>query len=604
MNIPKFRYISNLQNLYFCFNIKVKQMQKILFLLIALLVGFNSCRKIPNNPEIPPRDPSALDFYHFYQARTVVAGEYIIDGHYFINNTMTIEAGAKFLFTERGSLTVKKNGKIIANGVAGNPIEFKSKSDTKGGWVGLTIQAGSTGSVFNYTNFRHGGLDVQYGVKKIDINKAVINLYGSASFANCSFADCAGTSLNFKEKNSNGQLLNFGSIASWQKNIITNCDGLALIIPAHLMTKLDANSNFTNNKYNYILFESTKIADSNDVVFYKNDATYINSFNYFTMKPATTNGLYRSVLANAGAKILIGDLNAIIKMDIIGTSADPVMIDGNIGNVGLGLGRVSINASSGVTIQHAVFKDIKLIGIIGGTNWFYNLIGNANISIKDITISNSFGTGLIITGQTYASGVQFKLIDLDNITIKNCNGHPMVMHGGNMVGSGFNFSGNQFNTILLNTYGEMQDDTLKNFGYDYEINIVPNVNSYSELRMKGNSMIEAGVKIKTTYNIYPIVFEGNLLAEGTAAQPIEFYSTAADFQQAMQIGSCTGKMTNCNFKGFGAGQSPNLNINSSSILLKNCTFSNTTSCGVKATNSPLWDDGGNTMNGTNVLVCP
>jgi hypothetical protein len=596
------------------FEHKYTLMRTRIYMLALSIACFAGCAKIPNNPEIEPRDPQTPGFYEFFQPRTLKAGDHIIDGHYTVNSTLTLEAGAQLLFTKRGSLTVGRYGKIIANGSAAAPIVFRSSTNTKGTWRGLLIEQGSTGSVFDYCVIKHAGIMRDNTNGTTDQGRAMVYLSGQASFTNCVFEEGPGTTFTFNSYyNSNPTQVKQGTLGTWSNNIIRNMDSLALVIPASELKNLDANSSFTNNKYNFILFSSLTPSDSADLVFYKNEAIYINNFNPSAGQAGSSLQVYKSITANPGARVQVQALWAAIKMNLVGTAADPVQVLGIPGIIGQASPcKVYLNSNEGTIVNHASFKDIRLTCTTGRSQGYYNLQNaNSDISIQNIAVENQYGDGIQLfdAGLNSTTAVLYTMSKFENIKVTNCAGYPLIMPLSTPLTGTSSFSNNQKQRILVAGGASVSNAVIKNYGVPYEIGNSSAVNPYGEVLLTGSSTIEAGVKIfiNSISSTALRINDGTLSAAGTSAQPIEFYGTSIDQLSPLQLTQLGGVLSYCTFNHFGFGGSGTgntLSLFNCTLQLQNCSFGNTTGCGVKSFNSPNWDAGGNTITGGTVLACP
>ena len=120
------------------------------FIFGALIVGFAACKedtpKPPVNPP-PPAGPETIKGSITTSTTWKAGTQYILSGFVYVEDgaTLTIEPGTiiKGEKTTKGSLFIKRGGKIIANGTAEKPIVFTSSqakgSRAAGDWGGLVI---------------------------------------------------------------------------------------------------------------------------------------------------------------------------------------------------------------------------------------------------------------------------------------------------------------------------------------------------------------------------------------------------------------------------------------------------------------------------------
>ena len=121
------------------------------FIFGALVVGFTACNKddgggtVTPNPQ--PTGPETVKGSITTSTTWKVGTQYILSGFVYVEDgaTLTIEPGTiiKGEKSSKGSLIVKRGGKIIANGTVDKPIVFTSNqakgSRAAGDWGGLVL---------------------------------------------------------------------------------------------------------------------------------------------------------------------------------------------------------------------------------------------------------------------------------------------------------------------------------------------------------------------------------------------------------------------------------------------------------------------------------
>jgi len=103
---------------------------------------------------------------------------------FIFDNNITIEAGAKLLFTEQGYIEVNDGGSLTAKGTSTNPIIMDGEIDASGSWPGLSYQfTTSIKNELSYVTIRNAGGGQQ------NFGKGVFYLWAqpSLSVKNCTF---------------------------------------------------------------------------------------------------------------------------------------------------------------------------------------------------------------------------------------------------------------------------------------------------------------------------------------------------------------------------------------------------------------------------------
>jgi hypothetical protein len=116
------------------------------FLLSATVIALSACEPTPIEPE-PPVDTLEVLEGNLTSRTLDASKKYLIRGTTFVDSgqTLTIPAGTIILGEKRskGTLVIKKGGKIEANGTANAPIVMTSAQEPgerdKGDWGGLVI---------------------------------------------------------------------------------------------------------------------------------------------------------------------------------------------------------------------------------------------------------------------------------------------------------------------------------------------------------------------------------------------------------------------------------------------------------------------------------
>lgn len=98
--------------------------------------------------------------------------EYLFDGNTKVEDDITVEAGANFVFTGSSGIDVKNGGTFNAVGTSSNHITFTGEQESPGYWYGLTFRTNTTSNVLDYVDVSYAGSD--YG-------NVMVGYYGSDS---------------------------------------------------------------------------------------------------------------------------------------------------------------------------------------------------------------------------------------------------------------------------------------------------------------------------------------------------------------------------------------------------------------------------------------
>jgi hypothetical protein len=85
--------------------------------------------------------------------------EYLFDGNTDVENNVTVEPGADFVFTSGSGIDVKNGGTFNATGTADNHITFTGEQESPGYWYGLLFRTNTTNNNLDYVDVSYGGSD-------------------------------------------------------------------------------------------------------------------------------------------------------------------------------------------------------------------------------------------------------------------------------------------------------------------------------------------------------------------------------------------------------------------------------------------------------------
>lgn len=175
-------------------------MKKFLFftlissLVLCLSCGDDDTNTDPDNPENPGNETNVVEITEDIDETTTWYSDsiYLIkDYDFWLNATLTIQAGTVIKFTSNGSyMNISSSGTVVANGTSSNQIVFTSiKDDDNGGdtnedegatspaakdWGEVLVEG--NGSTFNYCTFMYGGKGSYLSTLRIyDVTASITN---------------------------------------------------------------------------------------------------------------------------------------------------------------------------------------------------------------------------------------------------------------------------------------------------------------------------------------------------------------------------------------------------------------------------------------------
>jgi len=156
--------------------------------------------------------------------------EYLFDGNTGVEDDITVEAGAEFVFTSGSGIDVKNGGTFKAIGTANNLINFTGEQQSPGYWYGIQVRTNSQENEMTYTNVSYGGSD--YG-------NVMVGYYGSDSgrlkLTNSTLSHSGKYGLYVKDDS------RFTGFAS---NTFSSNTETPIFLPANAVGALDSASNY------------------------------------------------------------------------------------------------------------------------------------------------------------------------------------------------------------------------------------------------------------------------------------------------------------------------------------------------------------------------
>lgn len=496
------------------------------------------------------------------------AGIHKVFGWVNVNNaTLTIMPGAIIRFMEGASLDVGSGSEagtatLIAEGTASQPIIFTADTDTprKGYWKGISFGAGGSGN----SSLAH------CRVEWSGSNYSMLSIYGTkVSIVQSKFLQSSSNGINLGDS---------GNFKAFSNNEISDCNGYAMEIAPNRVPDIGLNNNFAATKG--ILIGLDRLTDP-DVVWKKQSCPYIIHGGFsindqdgtsLTLDPGVT------VKFSQWSKLTVGySATSTGKLIAEGTAAEPVTFtteeDASAGNRWEGI-RFHPGTDPATSLKHCVIENAN-----GGPNTgnYASIIVEAPLHINHTTIRNPSGTAISCLEEGYFNS-------FENNTLVGTD------RGVRMYGNWVHTLGNT-NQITAAKEIVVEKDvithpavTWKKQPYPYYMADHIEIGSATGSTLTiapGNTlkfMAYGSIDANYAYGI------GNLIAHGTASEPIVFTSgwntPAAGNFRAINLGEGSS-MNYCvvEFSGYYSSYG-SIYITSDKASVKNSTIKNSKNYGI------------------------
>lgn len=492
---------------------------------------------------------------------------YQVDGYIDVpaGVTLTIESGVTVENYSGGgglryNFTVE--GTLIANGTAGQPIQFNPGPT---GWSGIIItgEAGviHTGSSLNYVIAEGGGYGGSGVAAALSIQYAVVDVH------NCQFNNSPGDGILGNDASAQG-------VANIYDTSFTGNQGYAVNFEDGTVNPVLSNLTATGN--------GGALSVDGDVVNMDN-ATLQGAHVWENMGLpyliwGTIVGPDSVLVVEPGVQVLAYDGNDALdvqgRLIANGTPSHPIRFDPvypALGWAGIAiLGEDETQPSTGNLLSHVV---ITKGGFYGGCNLY---VSYGNVMVADSQLDGSQQSGVCLEhGASLA---------MTNTLLTNNQVYAMDVRDASAQFTLDNLSatGNTYNTVGIETGTLMGNHTWPKSGIN-----TYDVYGYVTIAPTGTLTIEPGVTVLSAYGTY-ITVGGTLTATGTVAEPITFSGetpTPGVWAGISFVGTpvqhAIGKFAYATLEYGGYGGAALVSIENADVNFNHCILRNSTSDAIR-----------------------
>ena len=307
---------------------------------------------------------------------------------------------------------------------------------------------------------------------------------------------------------------------------------------------------------------------------------YVEGNALLTIEPGVT-----IMFTGSDGRIIVEE-NAGLKME--GTADNHIRLVNATNNQNHGAwGYVEVKSSR----SDNKFEYVDFINGGSNDNAVVYVDGDAKLSMKNCLIDGSLGNGIVVDGTLTA---------FENNTITDCEKYPIELRTGvhvNQIGTGNDFTGNDYDMILMNFYW-LDHETVKTF--TFANHGIPYFMA-DGMRVDENSImiVEAGCEFVFPYDKELAVDDGCLIqVNGTASMPVGFRGETneagiwkglrVDTKRATNGGS---NLTNCIIEGAGVNEDGALWLEPETRLtISDLTINNSAAYGINLCIPMEWDE--------------
>ncbi len=322
--------------------------------------------------------------------------DYVIEGTCYIdgNALLTVNPGVTIAFTGTdGWIEVGQNAGLKMVGTATKPILLTGpvNNPNKGAWGGVEFRSNRADNMMEYVIVENAGSNSDYGAITVAQDARL-------SIKNCTITRSA----------SNG-LYNYGTVTSFENNIIRQCDKAPVRIASFdKVFLIDAASQLSENTPEAFVQINYGYAENVDITICDVDIPYL-----------VNEGIYveETLTINAGVTLLFNDDTYIEvisagKITANGTTEKPITFSHVEGETGQWQG-VYIYSSVSNSLQHCIIEH----GGSGSESQNLYVNESAKVSLSDCVIRNSTGYGVVLynSSNVTASNVTFSACAEGNV---------------------------------------------------------------------------------------------------------------------------------------------------------------------------------------------
>lgn len=303
------------------------------------------------------------------------------------DGTVTIAAGADFLFDSAARLNVTSTGVLQAVGTASEPITMIGEGMTRGYWEGVVIQSNDANELTH--------VEVAYGGDYPNEGNVEVS----------SGARVTVTNSTFREGLDYGMVVYDGAaLPNFAANTFSANGGPGLQIPAHLAGSLDTGSDYSNTDGTKGFVDVASAAVTTDQTWPNINAPY-RFRGETTLEGATvTVAAGADFLFDSAARLTVTSTGA---LSAVGTSTDTITFEAEGKTPGYWEG---ILIQSNNTANELIYVDVAHAGDYPNTG-NVDVRSGASVAVHHSTFSDSDDYGLYMhggsslqTGGTIASG--------------------------------------------------------------------------------------------------------------------------------------------------------------------------------------------------------
>jgi sugar lactone lactonase YvrE len=482
---------------------------------------------------------------------------YLMQGNVGVSNgaTLTLQPGVRIL-SPGGVLEIGSGAKLIAQGTADQPITFTSASATPaaGDWQGLAFDPGSEAALDH--------CDVDYGGPAAQLQQAVAIGSGKVTLSNTVIHHSLSVGV---------RMTTAGEGPTLDHVTVSDCAKTAIRMDRPEISPTITGLLLQNNAPDGIEVAGGEIKIPTAYPAagypYSTDSLKVSAGGILTLQPGVEMRFTVSATLSvaAGGKLVAEGTAA---LPITFTTASSPPLPGSWGGIAFETG------SQG----SLSFCDI---GFAGLTDFANTRIDSADVAMKNTTIHDSGSSGLSLYGHGETP-------TLDAVTIKNSAGAAIFMNTPDfsLPAPNLKLEGNHPDGIAIFsevTLGLTRSVTLYNVGYPYY--------PQNPLVIQENATVtlQPGVEMRFGDRSYLSVKSGGqLLANGTADQPIRFTATttapqAGDWLGLMFAPGSRGSLAFCDVGYGGVLNQEAVSLGSRDVTLSHTTVHHSAEIGIRLT---------------------
>jgi hypothetical protein len=315
------------------------------------------------------------------------AVDYCLEGSVTVKKTLTIEPGTVICAKPGAAIRFEgPQAALIARGTPSQPITFRSETNSKGGWHGMTFDDSNNPlNELSYVTLKDGGS----GPYKANLALAGRN---QLRLSHCTISNSQGYGL--VENKYSALTLN-----AFEHNAFNDNDDYPLFLMSRQVKHIGNTSTFSGNARDLIALKDDGNLTGTHA-WQKHAAPY-----YWTSPGALTIGSFSttgSLTLEAGVTLEMGPGSSIVvdhsasSLTLAGTAADKVRIVGHLKQAGAWQGILIDTPNLNNAFTHAVIAHGGATGLAKNANVVLgrSQYSKSRLVLKDVELSNSAGCGI------------------------------------------------------------------------------------------------------------------------------------------------------------------------------------------------------------------